>query len=422
MMTIFNAIEWLGNFIEIFCMFKFIDLFSSKKIKKILLILSCIVLSSLTLVFNNIELISPFLSFIIIFMCYLVQLLIRKEKPIKLLILTLFFIALLFVIDFVSTSVIGIILKIDISDIIHDYNLKRIPVLVTSKLVLIFTIDFLYKFSLANKNNKKANIILYVSTIAITIISSLMYYTQLINKENNSDYLVFVFFVIMLIMIISIYIMVASVMENGEKDKEYILIKQQNDLLNKYISEQEEIFLSWKESIHNHKHKLIAINQMLDKKQYSDAKEYIDKELDLFKNKAFYVHTGNNTIDVLLSNKMSLAKKYGIVFTTNIAIGDTIKISDVDLSVILGNLLDNAFEAVQNEDEKNIYLKISATDELLKIKVTNTYTKSDLTTETKKDKMFHGIGIKSIKKIILGYGGEFTLTLNNGTVTAVAII
>ncbi|MGN0631643.1 MAG: sensor histidine kinase [Ruminococcus sp.] len=422
MMIIFNAVELLGNFAEAFCMFRFCDLFIKNRIKKPTVIFSCICLAFLTLLFNNISLLSPVLSFVLIGVYYLTQLLLRRTKPVKLFLLTLLYIALVFVIDFISTSILNMIIKSSIAELIQNYSLERIPVLITSKLILIFIVDVFHKFSCESETNKKANIILSISSIVIIMIASLMYYTQLINNEYNTNPLIFFFFIIMLIMIVSIYFIIANIIKNEEKNNEFLLIKQQNDLLNKYISEQEEVFLSWKESIHNHKHKLIAINQMLMQKQYSDAEEYIEKELELFKDKAFYVHTGNNIIDVLLSNKMSLAKKHGITFTTNISIAGPLKMSDVDLSVILGNLLDNAIEAVQSESEKNIYLQISANDTVFVIKAANTYTKPELTTETRKDKKFHGIGIKSIKNIVSGYGGEFTLTLEDGLVTASVII
>lgn len=422
MMIIFNAVELLGNFTEIFCMFKFCDLFTKSKIKNKVVIIISICLSLLTLLLNNISLVSTFLSFFIIGMYYLTQLYLRKHKPIKLFLLTLLYTSLVFVIDYISISIIQITSEISIAEISQSYSIERIPALLTSKTILFLLINLLSKIPCKNETNRIANVILSISSIVITMITSLMYYTQLVKAENNSPSLLFIFFIIMLIMIVSIYFIIANIIKNEEKNNEFLLIKQQNDLLNKYISEQEEVFISWKESIHNHKHKLIAINQMLKQKQYSDAEEYIEKELELFKDKAFYVHTGNNTIDVLLSNKMHIAKKHGITFTTNISITGPLKISDVDLSVILGNLLDNAIEAVQSESEKNMYLQISANDTVFAIKVANTYTKPELTTETRKEKKFHGIGIKSIKNIVSGYGGEFTLTLDDGLVTASVII
>lgn len=422
MIILFYAVEFLGNFIEDFCMFRFCNLFIKSKIKNTTVIFSCICLALLTLLFNNITLISPFFTFIIITMNYLTQLLLRRTKPLKLFLLILLSIVLIFAIDFLSSLIISIIIKTSVAELIQDYSSERIVALITSKLILFFTVDFLHKFSYKSKTNKKANILLSMSSIIIVMIAALMYFTQLINNKYNTNIFNLLFFIIMLIMIVSVYFIIETIIKNEEKNNEYILIKQQNDLLNKYISEQEEVFISWKERIHNYKHKMIAINQMLLQKQYSDAEKYIEKELGLFNDKAFYVHTGNNTIDALLNNKMNFAKKYGIIFSTNISITGSLKISDMDLSVILGNLIDNAIEAVQSESEKNVYLQISADETMFVIKIANTYTKPELTMETSKDKKFHGIGIKSVKNIVSGYNGEFTLTLADRIVTASVII
>ncbi|MES8989573.1 ATP-binding protein, partial [Oliverpabstia intestinalis] len=82
-----------------------------------------------------------------------------------------------------------------------------------------------------------------------------------------------------------------------------------------------------------------------------------------------------------------------------------------DLCVILGNLLDNAIEAAENSENKEIDVRIVYVKNKLKITVKNYYTgkiKKDTGgnfISTKSDTKNHGIGLQSVTRIVDAYGG-----------------
>ena len=82
-----------------------------------------------------------------------------------------------------------------------------------------------------------------------------------------------------------------------------------------------------------------------------------------------------------------------------------------DLCVILGNLLDNAIEAAENSENKEIDVRIVYAKNKLKITVKNYYTgkiKKDTGgnfISTKSDTKNHGIGLQSVTRIVEAYGG-----------------
>ena len=96
-------------------------------------------------------------------------------------------------------------------------------------------------------------------------------------------------------------------------------------------------------------------------------------------------------------------------------------ISVLDLLSIFGNALDNAIESVKsikNIEQRIIKLAVFRQNQLLFIKLENyfvnqlnIYNGSFLT--TKQDKMNHGFGLKSIKRIVEKYGGEITISTDN---------
>ncbi|WP_330368755.1 GHKL domain-containing protein [Alkaliphilus metalliredigens] len=110
----------------------------------------------------------------------------------------------------------------------------------------------------------------------------------------------------------------------------------------------------------------------------------------------------------------------------DIDVPNTLSIDDVDLSIILGNSLDNAIEACTASNSTNlaIDLKMYVNEVYLIIKILNakptTYTLSnesiDESFTTKKDKENHGLGLKNIQTTIAQYDGLINLKDQGDTV------
>ena len=93
-------------------------------------------------------------------------------------------------------------------------------------------------------------------------------------------------------------------------------------------------------------------------------------------------------------------------------IPDVLPYKSSDLCIVLGNLLDNAMEATEKlENEKDIFVSLLYQKEKLLIKIRNPYT-GDLKKDRagnyiseKKDRENHGIGLKSVRKVVEKYEG-----------------
>ena len=121
--------------------------------------------------------------------------------------------------------------------------------------------------------------------------------------------------------------------------------------------------------------------------------------------------SGNFAIDALLNYKNRIAESKNIKIKLEQRIPTTLPYKASDLCIILGNLLDNAIEASENcaNNAKN-RLKISTKNyyegEINKDKEGNFLSK-------KKDKENHGIGLKSVKKIVSLYNGYIEIQAEN---------
>ena len=140
-------------------------------------------------------------------------------------------------------------------------------------------------------------------------------------------------------------------------------------------------------------------------------KKYLKKETDLIDRKIFCIHTGNSVIDVIINTKQHFAEAKGILFVVNAFLPEHGTILDLDLANILGNLLDNAIEASMEEQDPYIDVIIRQEKSFMLIKVTNKYC-GELPgnmRSSKKNKIFHGIGIESVKSTVEKYHGEFSI-------------
>jgi sensor histidine kinase regulating citrate/malate metabolism len=95
--------------------------------------------------------------------------------------------------------------------------------------------------------------------------------------------------------------------------------------------------------------------------------------------------------------------------------------SDMDVSALFGNMLDNAIESAEKQkDEKKrlVGLYITQEKQFLKIRTENYCDeeikfKGGMPITTKRDKRIHGYGMKSMQKTVEKYGGSARASLEN---------
>lgn len=188
--------------------------------------------------------------------------------------------------------------------------------------------------------------------------------------------------------------------------------------------EQEQYELS-KENIaiinqkcHDLKHQIRAIRYM--NKEEIDA--YLEEMEDSIKIYESIVKTGNEVLDTILTEKSLYCKEQGITVSC-VADGSQMGfINTIDLYAILGNALDNAIEAVEKfgcQEERQIDVMIYRQQQFLVINIVNP-TKEKLVYEeelpktTKKDRLHHGFGLKSIQYMVKKYDGQLNISEEDG--------
>lgn len=186
----------------------------------------------------------------------------------------------------------------------------------------------------------------------------------------------------------------------------------QNDLMKKQYDEVENIYRQmrgWKHDFHNH---IQTMKAYLELGKYKDMEQYLnnlDKDLT---NIDTVLKTGNIMVDAILNTKLSLAVNQKINVNAKATVPENLKISDIDLCVIIGNLMDNAMEAaakLPDPEDRFIRVYIREMKEQLYISVTNSsggkVKKSGLMYISTKLTANHGFGLKRVDSIVAKYHG-----------------
>ncbi len=233
---------------------------------------------------------------------------------------------------------------------------------------------------------------------------------------NQSSYihiiLLNVFLVILLITtLIFFYLLQKSIKKKYSEINQYkeeLLTKNYQDI---YIEKQEELF----KLRHDMANMIESINTYNKNDLQAVKQELTDK---LQEHKFFY--TKDSMINAILVNKLNLAKGKGITIETEITIDRELNLSKTDVISLFSNLLDNAIEALEREDNKKLILNIGTTADTLEILVKNSCHSLEKT--KKENPKYHGFGLKIIKEIVRKYNGTIQTLIENEMYTTIIVI
>ena len=209
------------------------------------------------------------------------------------------------------------------------------------------------------------------------------------------------------LLILLIVLVLRNVMQ---KRYERAIINYQNKLLSQEMEEVRHIYMTmrgWRHDYHNHMQSLKAY---LAKNEIEEAKNYLnDLENDLDDIQLLF-DTGNVNVDAILNAKVSLALKNQIQCDYKAVIPKEMTVTDIDLCVLIGNLIDNAVESCRNlpVSEQFMRLYIAPMKQQLYISVSNATNEvvrkidEDYVSKKRGD---HGHGLKRINLIVEKYDG-----------------
>lgn len=195
-----------------------------------------------------------------------------------------------------------------------------------------------------------------------------------------------------------------------QKENEYALIRSAAEGQYKYMLENEKSFGAVRKVRHDLNNQMIGLEYLLEREKIEEAREYVQKISQALEEAEIRYITGYSVIDAVINQKHELCKLYDISFNCQVGKLPETNWSTQDTCVVLGNAFDNAIEAAKEMpvDERKIVLELYCRKGYLITRMSNTYNDSEQRRKlmTKKNKKWHGIGLKSIREIVKEYDGE----------------
>lgn len=204
-------------------------------------------------------------------------------------------------------------------------------------------------------------------------------------------------------------------------------------VIEQHVAEVESMYRHMRGIRHDYKNQLQVLKSFLLLEQLEELEEYLNQLEHELNTVDTIVQTGNVAIDAVINSKLTLAKAHGISLDAKAIVPENTPFVMLDLGILIGNLLSNAYESALKTEDAFIRLYIAPIKGNLYINVTNStvgHVSSFLTT---KPGLGHGFGIERIDQIVKKYEGwiqraseegvfscEITLPLVKGSVPLVS--
>ncbi|WP_171027940.1 sensor histidine kinase [Pseudoflavonifractor sp. BSD2780061688st1 E11] len=200
------------------------------------------------------------------------------------------------------------------------------------------------------------------------------------------------------------------------------MLKTENEMLlelgtlsKNHIKEMEIMMEKNRIQTHDIKHHLLILREYGQERKWDMLMSYLNELSDdiLVQKKAMWTQVG--ILDTLLEQKKAKAESKGIAFRIRADRIGELPFSDMEISTLFSNLLDNAIEACEKiqDDRRWIQLNIMRKSGMLYITISNSIKGRPLEKEgklitNKQNHQLHGYGIKSVQKIVRKYEGDFS--------------
>ncbi|MCM1184883.1 MAG: GHKL domain-containing protein [Roseburia sp.] len=191
-------------------------------------------------------------------------------------------------------------------------------------------------------------------------------------------------------------------------------LRYQSDLLEKHCEEVQNMYRQtrgWRHDYHNHIQTMKAHLAMGKLEELEAYLNVLDEDLTTVDT---VIKTGNVMVDAVLNSKLSVAAAKGIAVNAKAIVPKELDtaISEVDVCLIIGNLMDNAMEAclkIAEEENRFIRVYIDILKGQLYIYIMNAVgeplRRTGSVYASTKNKENHGLGLMRIDKVVNRYHG-----------------
>ena len=235
-------------------------------------------------------------------------------------------------------------------------------------------------------------------------------------KELISAQMVVLCMCIIFVIIITnyiIFLMIEKYTTVEEKQYEEEMIQREILYRNEYYQDMERYQEQIQDIRHDMKNRLTGLLAAAEQGSAELIKDRLQEVLGDIRLAEEIIYSANPVVNAILKVKSIKAKEKEIPMQVTTLLPQRVSVDIGDMGVLYGNLLDNAIEAAMAVEQEKRYVHVESKFQegrlLLSIKNSKPSGTSSCQQTSKKDKIKHGRGIRSVRKVAEKYGGELLL-------------
>lgn len=264
--------------------------------------------------------------------------------------------------------------------------------------------------------------------LLITPVCSLFIVLYLLSFNRMGEWEIAVFCIILLFINLSIFYLY-------DKVTAYFSGEVNNAILTQQIKYYDHLIKSIKissEKTHRLQHDLknhfIAMESLLNAGEFEQLRRYLSSSFQDALSGDALIDSGNTVIDGLLNYKIQESAEKELEFLVDLKIPQGLMIDNESLTMLLGNLIDNAIEATtQVTGERKISLRMLYEKQNIFIVISNPFKgrierNNRRFITSKKDKEGHGYGLNTVQQIVKENGGIINIDYDNQKFTVTVVL
>ena len=323
--------------------------------------------------------------------------------------------AIFIVVEMLVSSGVMIVFSLfikDIPTILQGGNTVARAVFLTVCAAVRFLIFKIILLSFASVDGPDRRSELYVPiylTVTVAGLYILMNFAVRNAEENGPYILAMLGFTVVSTVFVLLMFRRVSVLQ--KKQYEISLKEERFASAKENAAEADAIWDKIREVRHELKNHLAVITAKVDSDDKEGVKDYINRISDTVERFGEVFKSGNRVIDYVVNSKLSHLDRTSVVVSGYV--GGFEDMDETDLACMLGNLLDNAIDAelkIEDPSKRHVELHFLSQNQNRIIICKNAIEESVLKTNpdlktTKKDTLYHGIGLKVIEEVAEKYSG-----------------
>lgn len=299
-------------------------------------------------------------------------------------------------------------------DYLDSSALRSFTIALIPAFAIVVKVFPLYKFDEIGRILFTFTMIINLLVAVVTLVNIIVTFGYATPSYLNMIMAAAVYCILVIVYLMAYYLMME------EREKLILEEEKREGEFNKVTSRLLESKLSDMRQIrHEIKNQFSYLSILLEGKRYDEMREYFSEIQSDFSAIDAYIDCGNRTVNGIINMEIAKARLRDIEIKTKLIVPQVLPFSDIDLSSILCNLIDNAIEACvrQEIDNAAVSVVIMPRKEYLYICVMNPLSgkedrKQLLALNTSKDDLSrHGLGTKIVSRIARRYNGYATYSI-----------